>query len=198
MKAMISITALILAGGRAKRMNHQDKGLMPFFDRTLIEAVIDKIAPQVDSILINANRHFDDYARFGFPVVCDQLSGFLGPLAGIHAGLLASKTDWNLIVSCDTPNLPEDLCLKFIEVSQFKDPVFAKTQQQAHPIIQFIHRDKASAIAHFLNQGQYKPLLFLESIGAKAVNFGDREAEFVNLNTKFELRQYEHQIKGIE
>lgn len=187
----IEITAIILAGGQSRRMNYQNKSLAFVLNRPLISYVIDRIKPQVDFMIINANQDLTDYQQFGLPIVSDELSGFLGPLAGIHAGLLNSTTDWNLIVSCDTPNLPVDLVERFCQVSEFKYPVFAVSQNRKHPILMLIHRSEVGKIAYFLKQGQAKPLLFLESIGAKLVDFSDKPEAFINLNVVDELKRFE-------
>ena len=77
------ITAVILAGGRGERMGGLDKGLLQLDDKPLVQHVIDSLEPQVRNILINANRHLEQYGRLGYPVVQDSFTGFAGPMAGI-------------------------------------------------------------------------------------------------------------------
>src|SRR3974390_418370 len=89
-----SITGLILAGGRGSRMGGVDKGLQTPHRTTLVKHAIDRLSPQVDRLLINANRNLDIYAGFGLPVCPDAETSFAGPLAGMLAGLLQCKTDW--------------------------------------------------------------------------------------------------------
>lgn len=188
------ITAIILAGGKSRRMNYQNKSLIKVLDKTLISYVIESVAPQVDFMIINANQNSQDYDSFKLPIVADELTGFLGPLAGVHAGLKASRTDWNLIVSCDTPSLPSDLVERFYKVSRCEQSVFAVTQTQKHPTLMLIHRSQTEKIAEFLKQGQAKPLLFLESIGAKSVDFSDKMDSFINLNTLDDLKKFERSL----
>ena len=95
------LTGMILAGGKARRMGGQDKGLIPYQGRPLIAHVLERLEPQVQAILINANRSHDQYAQFGHPVIADAEGGFLGPLAGILAGLRAAQTELLLCVPCD-------------------------------------------------------------------------------------------------
>jgi len=104
-----SVSGAILAGGRGRRMGEADKGLLPFLGRPLIKHVIDILKPQVESILISANRHHEDYAQLGFPVVSDRDGGFSGPLAGIARVLEEATTPFILVVPCDMPFLPADL-----------------------------------------------------------------------------------------
>ena len=111
------ITGLILAGGRARRMGGQDKGLIPLAGRPLIAWVIEALRPQVGSILISANRNQAAYAAFGYPVIGDEaggpdLTGFQGPLAGIAAAMTLAQTPWLLTLPCDTPLLPADLAAR--------------------------------------------------------------------------------------
>ena len=81
------ITAVILAGGKGSRLGGQDKGLVNYKDKKLIQHVLDRIEPQVGDIIINANRNQDDYAKFDYPVISDELSDFQGPLAGFLTGM---------------------------------------------------------------------------------------------------------------
>ncbi|OWQ91465.1 hypothetical protein CDN99_09945 [Roseateles aquatilis] len=91
MRAVLdSTTALILCGGRATRMGGVDKPLQAFQGRPLARHVLDRIAPQTGGrVLISANRHLDEYRRFGVPVLTDTLPDFPGPLAGMLAGMTA-------------------------------------------------------------------------------------------------------------
>ena len=77
------ITAIILSGGRATRMKGTDKGLMLLHQKPLIEHVIERLKPQVEEILINANREIAQYQAFGYTVLQDEIQEFLGPLAGL-------------------------------------------------------------------------------------------------------------------
>jgi molybdopterin-guanine dinucleotide biosynthesis protein A len=112
-------TALILCGGRATRMGGVDKPLQAFLGRPLVEHVLERIAPQTGGrVLISANRHPLEYARFGHPVLADTLPDFPGPLAGILAGLEALEARdadaWLLCVSGDSPWLPQDLLERLV------------------------------------------------------------------------------------
>ena len=112
--APAAITGLILAGGQARRMGGQDKGLVPLAGRPLIAWVIAALTPQVGRILISANRNQAAYAGFGHPVIGDEaggaeLAGFQGPLAGIATAMTRAETPWLLTLPCDAPLAPADL-----------------------------------------------------------------------------------------
>ena len=89
-----NITAVILAGGKGRRLEGQDKGLVVYQDKPLIQHVIERIQPQVANIVINANRNQEEYKRFGFPVISDEMSDFQGPLAGFSTAMKSVKTDF--------------------------------------------------------------------------------------------------------
>ncbi|MGA7982585.1 MAG: molybdenum cofactor guanylyltransferase MobA, partial [Chromatiaceae bacterium] len=104
-----TVTGVILAGGMARRMGGQDKGLVHFSGRPLIEWVIEALRPQVRALLINANRHREIYAAYGCPVVADDIDGFQGPLAGFASAMAAAATPWIVTAPCDGPFLARDL-----------------------------------------------------------------------------------------
>ena len=103
------ITAVILAGGKARRMDGEDKGLIKLLDRTLIDYIISALKPQVGNILINANRNVEQYQSYGYPVIEDMMGDYFGPLAGMATGMKYSDTPYLLVVPCDSPFIPSTL-----------------------------------------------------------------------------------------
>jgi len=181
------ITAIILAGGKSVRMNGNDKGLLLFKNKPLYCHVIDKIATQVNHIIINSNRNISLYRQANYSVINDVLPGFLGPLAGIYSGLINSQTDWNLIVSCDTPFLPADLVTRLKQKAINHQAAYVFDGEKYHPTILLIRREVAEKIKQYLIQGDRKLMLFLQSIDAISVNFSDKKQSFVNINTPEDL-----------
>lgn len=105
---------VLLAGGRARRMGGGDKCLRPLAGRPLLAHVVDRIAPQVGPLVLNANGDPARFAGFGLPVAADPLPGRAGPLAGVLTGMAwasaeAPDADWILTVATDAPFLPTDL-----------------------------------------------------------------------------------------
>ena len=96
-----TLTGIVLAGGRARRLSGVDKGLVTVGGRPLIAWTLAALAPQVGAVLINANRHLERYAEFGYPVVADAIPDYQGPLAGFLAGMPAARTDWIPTLPCD-------------------------------------------------------------------------------------------------
>src|SRR5436305_15205563 len=103
------VTGLVLAGGQGSRMGGIDKGLQPFRGRPMVAHVVERFAPQVGEILINANRNLEEYARFGHRVIADEIAGFAGPLAGFERGLAHARCALLVTAPCDSPFLPLDL-----------------------------------------------------------------------------------------
>jgi molybdenum cofactor guanylyltransferase/molybdopterin-guanine dinucleotide biosynthesis protein MobB len=99
---------LILAGGRSRRMG-TDKAFVPLAGRPLLAHVIDRLAPQVDELVISSNAPAANFAAYGAPVLPDVLDGFHGPLAGVHAALARSPGAAVVSVAVDLPLLPRDL-----------------------------------------------------------------------------------------
>jgi molybdopterin-guanine dinucleotide biosynthesis protein A len=103
------ITAVILAGGKARRMEGEDKGLIELHGRPLIDYIIAGLRPQVGGILVNANRNLERYGTFGYPVIGDMLGDYFGPLVGMATGMQAADTPLLMTVPCDSPFVPEGL-----------------------------------------------------------------------------------------
>ena len=100
---------LILAGGRSSRMQGADKALLTLQGKTLLAHAVRRLGPQVDALALNSNAAPEAFAGYGLPGIPDRLPGFLGPLAGIHAGLLRYPHDYLVTTAVDLPLLPPDL-----------------------------------------------------------------------------------------
>ena len=135
------ITGVILAGGRARRMNHQDKGLVCYQGRPLVDYAIAALAPLVHETLINANRHHEQYQQFGLPVVADQTDSFDGPLAGILTAMIHSDAAVLLVVPCDAPLITTVHLQKLLTVRAElnADIAVAFDGERLHPVFLAIH-----------------------------------------------------------
>jgi molybdenum cofactor guanylyltransferase len=138
----VKVVGLLLAGGLSRRMGGGDKALRLLGGVSLLDRVIDRLRPQVEALVLNANGDPARFARFGLPVAPDSVLDFAGPLAGVLAGL-----DWTALhrpdcayvvsVATDAPFLPKDLVARFtveIEAAQ-ADVACAASGGQAHPVI---------------------------------------------------------------
>ena len=188
MSNTLAITGLVLAGGLGRRMGGVDKGLQLLDGRRLVDRVIERLAPQVDTLLVNANRNLDVYAAFGHPVVADRIDGFAGPLAGIHAGLVACATPWLATAPCDAPLLPPDLIarLRAALESQPSRIAMARTADGLQPTFALMRRDLLPDLAAFLDGGGRRIQDWCRSLPLAIVDFADATA-FANLNSLDDL-----------
>lgn len=175
------VTGLVLAGGQGSRMGGADKGLVPYRGRPLVDQVIARIAPQVDKLLVSANRNLDEYAQRGYRVIPDTLPGFQGPLAGVLAGLQAASDEWLLVVPCDMPHLPADLVARLLAARQGFSIVIADDGIRTHPAVMLIHAGLAENLADYLAAGKRSVRGFQESTGFAKARFD--AAEMANINT---------------
>jgi molybdopterin-guanine dinucleotide biosynthesis protein A len=180
-----SISAIILSGGRATRMNGVDKGLISLQHKPLIQHVIDRLAPQVDEILINANREIAQYEALHFTVLQDDNPDFIGPLAGFSLGLQHCKHDYLLTVPCDSPMLPLDLASRLLTalVEKNADIAVARSGGFAHPVFCLMKKSVLPSLQDFIDHGERKVSAWQKSLNSIEVLFDDCDEAFVNLNT---------------
>jgi molybdopterin-guanine dinucleotide biosynthesis protein A len=180
------LTALLLAGGRGLRVGGQDKGLLKYMDKPLVDHVIERLSPQVEELLVSANRNLEEYALRGYPVLTDTLPDFSGPLAGVLAGLEKARFDWMVTCPCDTPLLPSDLVDRLCRARGKSRAVVARSPQQTHYTTFMLHKDRLPALAVYLERGGRSVKGFLETIGATTAVFSD-EGAFRNFNQENEF-----------
>lgn len=192
------VSAIILAGGRATRMGGIDKGLVPLGKKPLIAHVIARLAPQVDEIIINANREINAYKMFGYPVLHDEIANYPGPLAGIQLGLRHAKSDYVLTAPCDSPLLPLDLVqrLKAALVGHHADIAVASSDGNTHPVFCLCKKSVLPSLNDFLQQGDRKVSAWQKSLKYIEVDFNDCDDVFINLNTPQDLAQLETKLEA--
>ncbi len=179
------ITALVLAGGKSRRMGGRDKGLLPFGDSLLVGHVIDAIRPQVGAILISANRNQADYAQFGYPVVADPLDDYQGPLAGFLGGLQQMQTDYLLTLPCDGPVVVADLVVRLARGLKDADADIAVAHdgKRLQPVYTLMHRRVLADLSAALEEGERKIDRWFPRNSWVRVDFSDVPEQFSNINT---------------
>ncbi len=185
---MEKVTGIVLAGGQGRRMGGVDKGLQPLRGRPMAAWVVERLAPQVDEILVNANQNAEAYARFGYRVVPDSLGGFAGPLAGLHAGLQAALHPLAVTVPCDSPYLPLDLVERLHASLGGNDLAVARTGAQPHPVFALVRRAVLPHLEKFLAGGGRKIDAWYATLAVAEVSFDDQPDAFRNINTLEELK----------
>ncbi|MDZ4252699.1 MAG: molybdenum cofactor guanylyltransferase MobA [Sulfuritalea sp.] len=182
------ITGLLLAGGMGRRMGGVDKGLLALDGAPMASRVLERLRPQVGALLINANRQLEQWRAYGLPVVSDEIGGYSGPLAGIHAGLLASTTPWLLTVPCDSPFFPDDLARRLsaaLATSPARVAV-ARCDGRLQPVFALLRRDVLPVLEAYLHGGGRRLETWFAEVGCVAVDFEDMAA-FANINTPEDL-----------
>jgi molybdopterin-guanine dinucleotide biosynthesis protein A len=189
----MSITGVVLAGGLARRMGGMDKGLIEFLGKPMVAHVLNRLQPQVDEILINANRETERYSAFGYRVIADDIAGFAGPLAGLHKGMSVAQHPYVLTVPCDSPLLPLNLAERLMHglLEHDADVAVAKTGSQAHPVFCLCRRSLLPNLEKYLRDGGRKIDAWYSSLEVVEVNFDDNPQAFSNVNTPEELSSLE-------
>lgn len=181
---------LILAGGRAQRMGGEDKGLIELNGRAMISYIIDTLQPQVEEILINANRNLEQYGAFGHQVITDENNDFQGPLAGFASGLHHCQTDFIVTTPCDGPFLAYDYVHRLHMAAQKSDSKIsvAFDGERLQPVYALIHKNLLPDLLAFLSSGDRKiDRWYAQHAFAKA-DFSDIAEMFTNINTPADLQ----------
>ncbi|HEX9180094.1 MAG TPA: molybdenum cofactor guanylyltransferase MobA [Burkholderiales bacterium] len=187
------VTGIILAGGQGRRMGGVDKGLKPLQGRPMVAWVLERFAPQVDEVLINANQNLDQYGALGCRVIPDEIGGFAGPLAGLHRGLAEASHPLVATVPCDSPFLPADLVarLRAALEQHAADLAVARTFDQPHPVFCLCRRELLPHLEQFLGAGGRKIDAWYAGLDVIEVRFDDEAEAFSNINTPEELAAFE-------
>lgn len=194
----MQITGLILSGGRSSRMDGHDKGLLNLLDKAMIAHVIQRIKPQVNQIIISANRHIEQYKKFGYEVLLDEYDDFRGPLSGMSQGLFHSRSEYLLTVPCDGPLLPLDMAARMLDFAQKNNTkaVFAFDGKYKQPTYNLIHSGLLDSIELSLERQEHKLGKWLLDNGASPVDFSDEKEAFLNVNTKDDLSLLIEKLRG--
>lgn len=187
-----AITGVILAGGRSSRMG-QDKGLVQVEDQPLFVHIARRLAPQVSTILVSSNQNQQRYAEH-YPVIGDLIPDFAGPLSGMLAALVASKTDWIVCVPCDVPGFPDDLVQCLWQAKELAPVVYAIDSERAHPALCLLNKSLIPSLRKYLEQGERKVMLFLNQCAARQALFDNAE-DFANLNTPEDVAQWQVSLR---
>jgi len=177
------ITAVILAGGQASRMDGEDKGLIIFRELPLISHVVNITKPKVSQILISANRNFDEYANFG-KVISDDLEGYQGPLAGISKALKVCSTPYLLVLPCDSPLIDEALIDSLIEKMEISkvDICVAHDGSIMHATFALMQTKLEKRLEGFLEEGGRKMALWYRQHSLERIDVSSHLEVLTNIN----------------
>ncbi|MET0310711.1 MAG: molybdenum cofactor guanylyltransferase MobA [Burkholderiaceae bacterium] len=192
------ITGVVLAGGQGTRMGGADKGLQPFNGVPLARNALERLAPQVSRLAVNANRNAGAYEAFGAPVWPDTMADHPGPLAGMLAGLERCETPWLAAVPCDVPLFPPDLVHRLAGALEGAEMAMALAPGEdgvlrPQPVFCLMHVRLRASLAEFLAEGGRKAGAWAALHRAVRVPFEGAQAirAFANVNTLAELHRLE-------
>jgi len=187
------ITGVILAGGLARRMNNQDKGLITYKGRPMVSYAIAALTAIADQTIINANRNKEQYKAFGLPVVADQTDSFDGPLAGVLTAMIYTDADVLIVMPCDSPLIKAEHLQKLLATRATKnaDVAVAFDGERLHPVFLAIKTSLKSGLQNYLACGQRKMDRWLEQKKMVKADFSNEPEIFTNINTLTELSELE-------
>jgi molybdopterin-guanine dinucleotide biosynthesis protein A len=181
------VAAVILAGGQGSRMGGVDKGLIEYQGRPLVEWALTVLRPQVDELVISANRNLDRYAAYGQRVLPDILPDYPGPLAGVLTAMQSVTADWLVVTPCDTPHLPVDLVARLLDAAQRAKVSLAITADdtRTHHTCFMVRTSQCDSLAAFLARGERAVRHWQAGLPSTRVQFD--AATLANLNRPEDL-----------
>jgi len=194
-----AVAGLVLAGGRARRMGGEDKGLLPVAGRAMVQWVSEALARQCDRVLINANRNAARYAELtGLPVIADRVEGFAGPLAGMAAGLAACDAPLLACAPCDSPLVAPDLVARLRRALEEQDAELAVAHdgERMQPVFVLLRSELRASMQRFLERGGRKIDAWYEEHRMALAPFPDAAGMFLNVNTPEQREALEARLRG--
>lgn len=188
---------VVLAGGLSSRMGGGDKCLHRLGSKTLLGHVLERLKPQVHAIVVNANGDAGRFSGFGATVVPDGVPNFVGPLAGILAGMEWARehhasTRWLVSSAADSPFLPRDLVARLHRARDTARLAVACSAGWRHPTTALWPVDLADDLRQALDAGERKIDRFTARYAVAMANFdSDPVDPFFNVNTPAELAEAE-------
>lgn len=202
------IAGVLLAGGRSSRVGGGDKCLLQLRGKPLLAYAIERLKPQVDMLVLNANGDAKRFASFGLPVIADESGEHAGPLAGLLAGMDWANTEapnmrFIVTVPTDTPFFPEDLVARLVEVRAGREvPAIAASGAGEHAVFGIWPVALAVALRRDLASGMRKTIDWAHAQGAVTARFPPATIQgrvvdpFFNINESTDLAAAEALLAG--
>lgn len=198
---MADVVGVVLAGGLSRRMEGPEKSLLQLGDKTLLSHVTDRLKQETPQIILNANGDASRFSKLGLPIQPDTVEGYVGPLAGVLAGMRWAEENSNakhlITAAADTPFFPKDYLSEMLKHRQNKDAeiALASSNGRRHPTFGLWPVKLADALEHFLvAEGNRKVMLFVERYTHCEVSFDTYENDidpFFNVNTPNDMKKAE-------
>ena len=193
------VSAVILAGGMARRMGGEDKGLLELDGRPVIDYIIEALRTQSSHIFINANRNLDRYREFGYPVVSDIPGESLGPLAGMATGMQAAATPLLLTVPCDSPFIPARLCSTLRAAMEQLDAEISVAHDgiRMQPVFALLRCALLPGLLSYLDAGGRRVDAWVGQQRLALADFSTEADSFLNMNTPTDRLAIEKKLAGL-
>ena len=197
-KLYSEIAVVIMIGGKSSRLGGGIKSLIKINKKKIFDIILERIQTQIDKIIINSNIEDTEISKYKFPIIKDVKQGYLGPLAGIHAGMQwlnknKPEVDWLLTLPGDTPFIPLNLVSCFEEkINQDSKIILAKSNDKIHPIIGAWHTSLLTSLNEHLESGTRKILEWAENHPVDFLEFNEKNYDpFFNINTQIDINKAE-------
>lgn len=200
MKKRAKIAAVILSGGVGQRFGGEDKGLIPYAGKPLIEHTLAAVSPQVDTVLLCVNRNLDQYRKYSFQLVQDESEERLGPLAGISSAITQiqnsadnqstkhASIDYMLVATCDSPKLPADYVDSLMAAINGHDVAVVHDGERRQNLHCLVARSAWYSLRNFFAQGGRAMHRWLSTVEVIEVDFSGQHEHFWNLNSPAQLK----------
>ncbi len=190
------VAAVVLAGGLARRMGGVDKGLVELNGKPMVQWALQRILPQVDRVIINANRNLESYKKFEVPVVADSIDGHLGPLAGLLTAMQYFEEEYIFMCPCDSPFLPDTMVQTMLDAMRAESAgiAVATDGERQQPVFLLTNRKCQSSLQKFLAAGERKIDRWFAEEKLVEVSFAHHADAFRNINTEEELMAVEKEL----
>ncbi len=193
------VGAVVLAGGLARRMGGQDKGLVMLGGKAMASYALHTVMPLVKHCVINANRNSEAYASLlpeGVDVIADTRVGHLGPLSGLSSAIDYFDTDYVLMCPCDSPFMQSELIIDLITQCKLQDADIAAAHdgERLQPVFCVVHRRVKTSLDAFLDSGERKIDRWFDAHKLVAVDASQYTDSFRNINTDDELANAEKSL----
>jgi molybdopterin-guanine dinucleotide biosynthesis protein A len=193
------LTAVVLAGGRARRMGGEDKGLVPLGGKPMVAYVVERLRPQVGRVLVNANRNLERYAlAASCEVIADCVGGFAGPLAGMASAMRACVSPYLVTAPCDSPLVAPDLVSRLVAAlaAAQAEICVAHDGERMQPVFALLRCTLLESVLAFLASGERKVDRWFARHRLALADLSDRPRMFLNINTEAEREQLEAEIEA--
>lgn len=187
------ITGVVLAGGKARRMQGRDKAWVRFEGAPLIEYMLASLKDEVAEVFINTPLSTPEYRGLGCRLIADPTPEFEGPLMGILAAMRAAATPWILVLPCDMPLVKSTHLRRVIaKASEGKDLIVAHDGSRIHPLVMCVRTQLAQDLEQFLNEGGRRVEEWIRRQSFSVVDFSDDPRAMANLNSIADLIKMEN------